>query len=254
MTQGRRIRSLAMSALATTTLVAASLFGVATAAHADHVSSEELASEGGSWRQIIENGEITFTSCSVTLESYAQIGYGFFGEVGDPEDQPTGPDEIVAFLTSLSVYVRGGSGTLIFGLELPSDERYDAVAVRLTEGVNEIALDTRLVFATEHLGLEPGATVADLIDALDEGHELFVMALEAGAPVDERDTGLIEVRWISIGSETYWFGTDPDWFLNDPSCGDAAPEPTPEPEPEPEPQPVVVQPTVPVAVETGIAG
>lgn len=227
-------------------LTAASVFGLSATAHADYVSPEALSSEGSgwfaeAWSEVEEYSEPGFDQCSVILPEFG----GGLGFVFDGDSAPAGSAEVTAMIQSFYANVTQGGGTLGVLIDVLPEGIAD-VFLEIPVGLHGVDLDAPVsIQDSPDLGLPEGSTTQDVLDALDErGGEYRIYSLQFSS-----DTASA-VQWLAFGDETYWFGTDAEWFLNDPSCG-SIPDPKPEPQPNPAPSPDAA-PKVPVRVDTGV--
>lgn len=169
----------------------------------------------------------TFTECAIHLPIHGGLNYYARGELW------TLP-QLESFVAGLAVSVSSGSGTvlLVIDREGPGGFGISDIQVLLTVGVNGIDPgDTIEVDHNPDLGIGDTPTLQELWDALDEpGAEFRLHSVNIGGVPE------VSVQWIRIGFETYWFGTDADWFTDDPTCGAA----------------VVAPPTKPDVVQTAV--
>lgn len=149
-------------------------------------------------------------------------------------------------IQSFHASVTQGGGTLTVAIDRilegsDSDSGIADISLEIPVGVHGIDLDAVVdLYDSPELGLPDDATAQDVLDALDAtGEEFYIIWLDFFSDAES------EVQWLAFGDETHWFGTDAEWFLNDPSCGTVVPDPTPTPESN-------SAPTKPVLVETGV--
>ncbi|MGO1539074.1 MAG: hypothetical protein ACTHZ9_03765 [Leucobacter sp.] len=237
----RRGRALGLAAASALVLTAASVFGLASAAQADYVSPDDLSSDSNpNWSAVNGYGSDDdvapeFAECSIV---FGEDG-GFLGYEFSEGAEPTGIDEVTGILQGFAVSVTEGGGTITVRLtrDLAGGEGFADIDFEIPVGVSGIDFDAEVELADyPSLDLSETPTVQEVLDALDaSGDEFSLFGFEFFSETAS------EVQWLAFGSETYWFGTDAEWFLNDPSCGTAVPDPEPTPTP-----------TKPVRVETGL--
>lgn len=242
----RRAGATTVAALSALALTAASILGFASAAQAEYVSPEDLVRESDSpW--VAETYEYVEATDSYAPPTYDECSIQFPADGGSvwysftEDSAPTGEAEVTAAINGFAASVTQGAGELwvlidrdftgdVFGI---SD-----LWIKIPVGVHGFTLDTQVNLDDgPSLGLDPNPTVQAVIDALvAEGSEFYIIEMAFDSEVAS------EVQWLSLNGETHWFGTNADWFTNDPSCGTVVPDD----------EDSVVQPTKPVAVETGI--
>ncbi|MGO3146400.1 MAG: hypothetical protein ACTIJ6_01845 [Leucobacter sp.] len=234
-----RLRSAGIAAIAAVGLAAASIVGFASAAQADHIPQEALEGEVGSWLGWQDGGEpITYSECAVNLPTVS-------GVMNYADGIPSGAD-VAPFLNSLSLSLASGSGLLGVILDSFDATTGTAYSIQLfldvSAGVTSLGPDTVINTVYDDRGtLNSGATLQEVVDSLDDTFSLDTVEFSTW---DELGA---ELQWIAYGSETYWFGSDADWFLNDPTCSGVVVEEEVVPAP-------VAQPMAPKKIETAARG
>lgn len=232
-----RLCSAGLAAVAAVGLAAASIVGFASAAQADHISQEALEAEVGTWFGWQDGGvPLTYSECAVNLPDVSGI-------VNDAEGAPSGAD-VAPFLNSLSVSLASGSGLLdvILGSEQSGTAYGLELFLDVSAGVTIFGPDTVFTTVYDDRGtLNSGATLQEVVDSLGDTYSLQAVEFSTWSELGA------ELQWIAFGGETYWFGSDAEWFLNDPTCSGVVIEEGADPTP-------VKQPTAPKKIETAARG
>ena len=228
--QDRR-RATVVRGLAAITLAAASIFGASAAAQAAWVPGDELLDhtpEG--WNAWPYPEDVEFTQCSVVFsdggpETDNLLQYVF------PEGVPSTVDDLAAIANGLTVNMPTGSAELIITSEIESG--WVDIYLPLSPGITTLTLDTEVTVDSTDPIASPN-TMQGVLDALT-GQDIYLF----GVFIESHSSGF-EVQWVTIDGETSWFGTDAEWFLNDPTCSGVTPTPP--------------APTAPQLVETAARG
>lgn len=204
-------------------LVAASILGVSTAAQADYVSPDSLTYEGESsvgwnhWNESHDDGVAELTQCSIIINPDSALWYRF-----SDEEAPSTAEELQAFIESFSANITTGSANfdVLTDYDSAGESSTTGIAdfsVTFPAGEAQLTLQMTVSFdASSELELPESGELSLLIDAL-EG--LTIDTFEFGLWVSHEATESAELQWVQFNGETYWFGTDAEWYLNDPSCG-----------------------------------
>lgn len=207
-------------------LTLGSVISFGAAAHADYVPlvdfDPEAEEQPGGW--YVSGGfqseypeELTHTQCSII---FPEAG-GILGHIFSPEEMPTGIEEVTAFLESFYINVPAGSGSLVVLIDRILDGGMGTadMMMEIPVGVTGFSPETVVELDDEpSLGLSGQTTLKDVLDAL-EAEDAEIILFDFWFAPD----GAAEVQWIAFGSETYWFGTDSEWFLNNPTCSEESP-------------------------------
>lgn len=125
------------------------------------------------------------------------------------------------------------SGQLMVWFVTDTSAGFADFAVTINPGTHTLGPDTMTEYGPGDTG-----TLQEYFDALEnETSWPLEIAFDARATT--------EFSWFTHLGETYWFGSDPEWYTNDPTCGATPVDEEPAPP---------TQPTAPVIVDTAARG